>query len=301
VQWAFLMGELGICKRSGRLYEGNSSAGIAINYHVPIIHIEFVGVDMQQNNPSQNQPNLVFREDSFDPITKIRRGRVYKEEIGNNQPWRVHDIARTDLKRVKWSNGEAQELEATSYSADPLTQLRQMTLLPKVILGKTPHHTIWKIISIETQFDGKPLLTLKALSSFGSVPELLINQIPDIAQKQLQDAFDNVEVSANRLGPIETVDACRSSLSIVLSTLASDLTLDLGKGISKKIESNKQVNPKGNGQDLITHNAEIVRRLHSRGKPNEQNKHNTRTITDEDAQLALKCLWFVLVELGWAK
>jgi hypothetical protein len=89
--------------------------------------------------------------------------------------------------------------------------------------------------------------------------------------------------------------------SIVLGTLASDLTLDLGKGTSKKIEFNKQVNPKGNGQDLITHNAEIVRRLHSRGKPNEQNKHNTRTITDEDAQLALKCLWFVLVELGWAR
>jgi len=53
---------------------------------------------MQQGNPSPNQPNLVFREDSFDPITKIRRGKVYKEVIGNNQPWRVHDLARTDLK-----------------------------------------------------------------------------------------------------------------------------------------------------------------------------------------------------------
>jgi hypothetical protein len=164
VEWVFSMSELGICKRSGRLYEGNSSAGIAINYHVPIMHIEFVGVDMQQGNPSPNLTNMVFREDSFDPITKIRRGRVYEKEIGNNQPWRVHDLARTDLKRVQWAQGEAQELDVTSYSADPLTQLRQMTSLPKVILGKIPHHTYWKILSIETQYDGNPLLTLKAIT-----------------------------------------------------------------------------------------------------------------------------------------
>jgi hypothetical protein len=85
VQWAFLMSELGICKRSGRLYEGNSSAGIVINYQLPIMPIEFVGVDMQQGNPSPSLPNIVFRKDSFDPIIKIRRGRDYKKVIANNQ------------------------------------------------------------------------------------------------------------------------------------------------------------------------------------------------------------------------
>jgi hypothetical protein len=297
------MSELGICKRSGRLYEGNSSAGIAINYHVPIIPVEFVGVDMQQGNSSPNQPNLVFREDSFDPITKIRRGRVYKEEIGNNQPWRVHDIARTDLKRVQWAQGEAQELDVTSYSADFLTQLRQMTSLPKVILGKIPHHTYWKILSIETQYDGNPLLTLKAISNFGTVPELVINQVPEVAQKPIQDALENVEVAANRLGPIETVDACRNALSIVFGALAENTTLDLGLGISHRIKENqsKSKNPNANGQDLITQNADIVRRLHPRGKASEKEKYQTRAISQEDANLALNCLWFVLVELGWAK
>jgi hypothetical protein len=297
------MSELGICKRSGRLYEGNSSAGIAINYHVPIIPIEFVGVDMQQDNPSLNQPNLVFREDSFDPITKIRRGRVYKEVIGHNQPWRVHDFARTDLKRVQWDQGEAQELEVTSYYAAPLFQLRQMTSLPKVILGKTPHHTYWKILSIETQYDGKPMLTLKAISNFGTVPELVLNQVPEIAQKPIQDALENVEVAANKIGSVETVDACRNALSIVFGALAQDTTLDLGQGISHRIKVNKaeSKNPNANGQDLITQNADIVRRLHPRGKANEMVRRNTRAISQEDANLALNCLWFVLVELGWAK
>jgi hypothetical protein len=297
------MSELGICKRSGRLYEGNSSAGIAINYYVPIIPIEFVGVDMQQGNPSSNLANLVFREDSFDPITKIRRGRVYKEVTGRNEPWRVNDFARTDLKRVKWNNGEAQELEATSYSADPLTQLRQITLLPKIILGKTPHHTYWKILSIETQYDGKPLLTLKAISNFGTVPVLVVNQVPEIAQKPIQDALENVEVAVNRIGPIETVDTCRNALSIVFGALAEDTMLDLGLGISHRIKVNKaeSINPSANGQNLITQNADIVRRLHPRGKASEKEKHQTRAISQEDANLALNCLWFVLVELGWAK
>jgi hypothetical protein len=294
------MSELGICKRSGRLYEGNSSAGIAINYHVPIIPIEFVGVDMQQGNSSSSLANMLFREDSFDPITKIRRGRVYKEVIGRNEPWRVHDLARTDLKRVPWAHGEAQELEATSYSAAPLTQLSQTTLLPKVILGKVPHHTCWKILSIETQFDGKPMLTLKALSNFGTVPDLVINQVPEMAQKPIQDALENVEVAANRLGPIETVDACRNALSIVFGALAGNAELDLGKGINHRIEKNRE-NSKTNGQDLITQNADIVRRLHPRGKANEKEKYQTRTISQEDSNLALNCLWFVLGELGWAK
>lgn len=297
------MPELGICRRSGRLYEGSSSAGIAINFHVPILAIEFVGVEMQQGATLLNLPNMVFREDSFDPITKIRRGRVYKEVIGRNEPWRVHDLARTDLKRVRWDQGEAQELEATSYHTDPLTSLRQMTLLPKVMLGKTPYQTYWKILTIETLFDGSPLLILKALTSYGAVPELVINQVPDIAQRQIQDALENVEVAANRIGGIETVDTCRNALSIVLGALAGNTELDLGKGISYRIEENKakSTNPKANGQDLITQNADIVRRLHPRGKSSEKEKYQTRAISQEDANLALNCLWFVLVELGWAR
>ncbi|MBC3766980.1 hypothetical protein [Neptunicella marina] len=294
------MNELGICKRSGRLYEGNSSAGIAINYHVPLMPIELVGVEMQQGRTSTS---MIFREDSFDPITKIRRGRVYTEVLGRNDPWHVHDFGRTDLKRVGWDQGEAQELEATSYNADSLTSLRQLSPLPKVILGKSPHHTYWKILSIETQFDGKPLLTLKAMTSFGAVPELMLNQVPEIAQTLIQDALENVEIAANRIGAIETVDACRNALSIVLGTLADNLELELGQGINHRIKKNQAnaKNSNANGQDLIIHSAEIVRRLHPRGKSNEKEKHKTRPVSQEDANLALNCLWFVLVELGWAR
>ena len=291
------MRELGICKSSGRLYEGNRNSGTPVTNANPILPIAMIGVDLPTPQASiSGFSGLIFREESFDPITKIRRGRVYR--INESQPvtWRVQD-----LEYKAWANGAAQEIEATSYNIDSLSYLRNFKSLPKIVLGEAPFQTNWKILAIETQFNGKPLITIKALSSFGTMPELITNQLPTLVKAKLIKAVENVEAVANRLGSVETVDACRSALSLVFGALADDLTLDLGAGISKRIKSNQERNKKGNGQDLVTHSAEIVRRLHSRSKPNEEARLNTRSVSDEDANLALKCLWFVLVELGWAK
>lgn len=295
------MRELGICRRSGRLYEGNSSAATSVNYHAPLLPIEFVGVDMQLNNLSDGYPSLIFREDSFDPITKVRRGRVYSRRIGSNEPWKVHDPARNDLKRVLWGQGEAQELDAISYNADSLTELRGVTPLPKVILGQEPFQSFWQILAIENQLNGKPSVILKALHSFGVVPELLSNKVPKDTLVPLTEALQKVEASANRLGPVDTVDRCRDALSIVFGALAGDRKLDLGLGVKKRIEANQKLQPRSNGEDLVTMCGNIVARLHARGKPNEQFHRDTRVVTDEDASLALKSLWFILVELNWAR
>lgn len=296
------MRELGVCKSSGRLYEGNRDSGAPVVHHSTILPIKFIGAAGPTTlKEFDGCSGVIFREESFDPITKIRRGRVYRLNESQPVPWRVQDPSRKDLDFEPWANGAAQKLDTVSYNIDSLAYLRGVKPLPKVVLGQEPFQTNWKILAIETQYDGKPLLTLKALSSFGAVPELIENQIPAQAKKLLVEAVDNVEAVASRLGPTETVDACRSALSVVLGALAENLTLDLGEGIKRRKDANLLVNRKGNGQDLIIHNAEIVRRLHSRGKPNESVKLNTRPISDEDANLALNCLWFVLVELGWAK
>jgi hypothetical protein len=296
------MRELGVCKSSGRLYEGNRNSGAPVVHQSPILPIEFIGVSGPTTlKEVDGYSGIIFREESFDPITKIRRGRVYR--LNESQPvtWRVQDLSRRYLEFNPSTGGVAQQLDTVGYNIDSLADLRGVKPLPKVVLGQEPFQTYWKILAIETQYDGKPLLTLKALSSFGAVPELIENQIPEQAKKLLVGRIENVEAAANKLGPIETVDACRSALSIVFGALACDLTLDLGQGIKKRLAANLLVNPKGNGQDLIIHNAEIVRRLHSRGKPSEMVDLKTRPVSDEDANLALKCLWFILVELGWAK
>jgi hypothetical protein len=295
------MCELGICKTSGRFYEGTRNSGSPVVNHRPLMPIDFVGVGMKLRFlECDGLASIVFREDSFDPVTKIRRGRVYR--LNDSQPvtWRVHDPARKDLEIAGWAYGAAQQLETTSYNIDALGFLRGHHPLPKVVLGKEPHQTFWKILSIETQFDGKPLLTLKALHSYGVIPELILSINNSEALIPLREALDKVEASANRLGPVDTIDRCRDALSIIFGDLAGDMRLDLGAGIKKRISANKETNPKSNDEDLVTMCGNIVARLHARGKPNERTKHDTRAITDADAQLALNCLWFVLVELGWA-
>ncbi|WP_125717401.1 hypothetical protein [Pseudoalteromonas rubra] len=295
------MRELGVCKSSGRLYEGSCNSGIPVVNFFPLLPVEFIGVD-KPNSISEfdGYRGHIFREESFDPITKIRRGFIYR--LNDYQPviWRVQDPGRKDLVESAWAKGAAQELEAISYQIDALSYLRCLNKSPRVVLGEEPFQSFWKVLAIETQFDGKPILTLKAMSSFGAVPELIPEQLPDDCKALLITKVENVETAANRLGAIETVDACRNALSVVFGSLAGDLKLDLGAGISKRICLNKEKG-NSNGQDLLTHTAEIVRRLHSRGKANEMVKHETRPISEEDANLALNCFWFVLVELGWAK
>lgn len=292
------MRELGICKNSGRLYGGSSSSGVPITEVVNIFPIRFEDdLIVPTMRECDGYDSLVFKEESFDPITRVKRGSVYILDGFQPQEWRVHDPQRKDLICHGNLGTTAQILDAISYRIHPLTQLRGITKLPQVTLGLKPYTSLWKIIAIETQFDGKPLLTLKSIRSLGVIPDINFGQYSNDAQAKLKTALESVEMAANRFVPLDTVDRCRDALSIVFGDLAGNLTLDLGQGIKKYIEKNKIAAPNRDGQDLISKNADIVRSLHARGKPNESHKHNTRPIDEDDAILALNCLWFVLTEL----
>jgi hypothetical protein len=46
--------------------------------------------------------------------------------------------------------------------------------------------------------------------------------------------------------------------------------------------------------------AELVGLLHSRAKPNEQVRYGARPPMEDDAELAVKAVAFLIRELGWA-
>lgn len=96
------MRELGICRQTGRVYEGSSGSGIPVEGRSNLFPIAFHETSIDAPAHSiDGFPPLLFREDSFDPITKIRRGRVVKlsSEI---QPKfrRVHERIKRVLKLV---------------------------------------------------------------------------------------------------------------------------------------------------------------------------------------------------------
>jgi hypothetical protein len=290
------MNDLGISKRNGCIYEGEWGNGIPVLGNPLILPVSFVSTDCKlSGTDALGLPNHIFREDFFDPITKVRRGRIYR--AGGNQPveWRVQDSRRSDLKLENWSDGTAQKVELISYQHDSLTYLREISTYPEVILGKEPFISIWKIISIESSISDTPVLTLKSYRSFGSIPKLLPNVVPSDILQKLVSALDKVENSSNRLGPLDIIDRCRDVLSIIFGQLCGELSKDLGKAIEAYVKTLDK-----NRDNLMSWAGRIVARLHSRGKPNEQHKIGLNESTEEEAQLALRCLWLVLVELGWA-
>jgi hypothetical protein len=80
---------------------------------------------------------------------------------------------------------------------------------------------------------------------------------------------------------------------------AGDLTKDLGPAISAYLKIKYPNND--TKEDVCSRCGDIIAKLHSRSKHNEQIKLDLRTINDGDALLALECLRFVLVEFGWAR
>lgn len=296
-----MMDFLGICQNTQKVYEGSYSHGYPVSSNTLFAPIAFVGMDGEvaidySKTTQGNMPEWVFREDFFDPITKIRRGRVYQAQGNQPYTWHIQDNGRQDLAHENWNLGTAQKTDVVFYQRSGLTQLRNTSKYPSVIIGKEPFITVWRIIDIEYSVSDTPVLTLKSFRSFGAIPRLIENKVPPEIKSSLLDALDKVENSSNRFGPTDVVDRCRDALSIVFGHLDGDLTKDLSNAI--KAYENKNGKRE---EDLVSWSGRIVARLHSRGKPNEQKAKNLRDLSEEDGQLALRCLWLVLVEHGWAQ
>jgi hypothetical protein len=106
-------------------------------------------------------------------------------------------------------------------------------------------------------------------------------------------AFDH------RSSGITVVDLCRDAMGVILS---AHLHLDAGED-AKVIEKDlgaliSRLPPESK---LFRAAADVVCKLHPRGKSNEQQRFGTRDVTDADGAFAIEALGFVLRDLGWAR
>jgi hypothetical protein len=195
----------------------------------------------------------------------------------------------------------AQEAELQTYERDYLSDLRKLNVarFPAVALGSEPYISFWKIVSIEQNAFGTPVLSLRAKYSLGDLPELIADKVPSEIVQPISEALDKVESSVNRLSPVEVIDRCRDALSIVFAFQADNRGMDLVSSIDAYLRAvNKDSSVR---EDLRSWCGRIVARLHSRGKPNEQAGKGLRVPSEDDAELAVDCLKTVLIEFGWAR
>ncbi|MHB1757590.1 MAG: hypothetical protein ACYCT9_08780 [Leptospirillum sp.] len=242
-----------------------------------------------------DENKAIFREDSFDPVTRIRRGRLYVDKTSIHR-W---DQVKIDTHNNTYNWGNLRPT-ASYESWQPSNNEKIDGSI--IQIGTGGFETKWRIVGLEKIYIGHILLTLRANSLLGVIPELS-DTITDkdgniVDVKPVQTALGSLVDAFHRQQATPTVDVARETAKVILTawigrTVHGD---DLGDVI-KKIPGNKS---------LVNWVASIVNRLHPRGKSAEQEKRAAdgimlRPVVDEDAEVSVHLIGMLLREIGWLR
>ncbi|NJS35219.1 MAG: hypothetical protein HC765_00345 [Brachymonas sp.] len=119
---------------------------------------------------------------------------------------------------------------------------------------------------------GEDLLTLRARTSFGTLPDLDESKVPAAQLAKIKETLEKLAEAAYRSGPESIVDLARGAAQWCRATWQADqkgdpalLNVDLGHWPKRLQEQDL---------NLLAGIAGAIARLHSRAKPNEQHNIN---------------------------
>ncbi|MDI1275433.1 hypothetical protein [Polaromonas sp.] len=235
---------------------------------------------------------LLFREDSFDPVTRVRRGRFYVNPGTQPQSWKV--TPHSFLPSQALSPMSLHGFDGRSA----LNMFGEGFEKALIALGSRQAFTLWRVISVERIVTGEDLFTLRARSALGVLPELDQSAIPEHARHKVNETVGKLIEAAYRAGPESVVDRARDvaqwCIGAWLSTNEGDPSLrliDLWE-LSGRIPEKDFAVIRNTGRSLA--------RLHARNKPNVQEEKSTRPVTEDDAEYSIAAVGLVLRELGWS-
>lgn len=290
---------IGIERNHGLVYEGDGNYGRGI-WPTPVITPAKFVYPSEGNLKAHSSSDAFgyrFREDSFDPIARIRRGRFY--HAGQSQPiqWaRCSHHPGFPLDAID-PQVHAKSKSLETFYGNPIwyQYIQGKRELPLVVLGVDDRFTAWTIINVEAIATGEDLVTLKARSSFGILPTIIEGKIPISFQAKLKETLNTFTDEVHRASPISVIDRARDVATHAL------LAYFNSQGAGAKDLGN--LVPKLNDKDLFVaaNAANIINRLHSRAKPAEHEKRELRPIREQDADLAVQCVGTLLCEIGFAE
>lgn len=249
--------------------------------------------------------SFIFREDSFDPTARIKRGRVYRRAY-DSQPTDCsvypHPARFTEVNKVYPGAGVLSKRLATFSPHRISVALKEpVASQPLVLLGTAQAYSLWLIVDIEQIYTGEELLTLRAIRSFGALPNLKPERLPESNKSKLVQTAETLGQEIHRASPGSVIDRSRDLISVSIaayletkgvSAAHNDLG-DLIKELDKLADNDRRL--------IVSNAAKIVSLLHARGKPSEQEKRPIRRIMEQDAELAVSCVGVTLCDFGWAE
>lgn len=297
---------LGIEESTGLIYEGSG------NPEIPAIPLPAVLQAKLIDKPEdwQRLPGglagdahqWAFREDSFDPVTRVRRGRLY-QPWGGSQPSDQHVLPHPyddPMRRAVNSAGRiVKRLNVYATCSQLLSKPRRGEGLT-LALGSSQAAAAWLILSTEVLANHAVMVTLRAMSAYGVLPPLAESKVPEAFRGTVKQSFERVVDSAFRESPSSVVEHCRDALQVFISRWL------IAEGKDEAIKKEElarlaDIAEKPPYKMVCVGNlARVVARLHGgRGKTNEREDKGTRELTAEDAELSVRAVGFVMTDFGW--
>ena len=233
-----------------------------------------------------SQANHIFREDSFDATTRIRRGRFYRRD----------GAARTMLAR----RHDGPDIHPWIQSF-----LAENSRPPTRLVAIGVEDSFWRILSAECITTGEWLVTLKARGGAGLLPEVDDDKVPALGRAEVVKAVDHMVDVAHRETPGSIVDVARNTAAFLMGVYAAGLETDASKQREirhkdlSKVCTHFESHPKLKKQEVAISTGRILARLHPRNKPNEQQRHGLRPVTEDDATFAVSAIGLLLNEFAW--
>ncbi|CAB3769461.1 hypothetical protein BPA30113_06560 [Burkholderia paludis] len=307
---------LGVDENTSLFYEGSPSLYGHAVWPSPFVSItshigSMSGWNRQQSFSGLRDAPMLFREDSFDPVARIRRGRLYlRSPERNPATWRVqrHPAYATTVQgNVAHPNAHV-NTDARGFLLTELVTFRswQATgdLLRRrhdavLILGYGDRAAAHPILDVERLVTGEELITVRTRPGLSGLPELLAGIIPERYVTIVVEQYEKVASAAFRDDAESVVDRCREAASAALNAArfaadggdvadAKDLAV-----LGKFFESREQ--------SIINYAAQTLARLHARVKSVEQIKRGIAPPTDADAETAITLLGLIYRELRWTR
>ncbi|CAJ9574475.1 hypothetical protein ISF31_00510 [Burkholderia pseudomallei] len=301
------MSRLGIERQNGLIYEGKDNPSHLVVPTPMVSQCALVesALDISQLPQGMDSDPFrwVFREDSFDPVSRVRRGRLF-QSFGNVS-WEsvtvnAHPFSAADLAAGRSDGRISKEMSVFIHCTQLLSRPRQGEGM-QLAIGTVQAHSLWRILQSELTVNQDVVVTLRAESPFGVLPALEMNAIPEGGRKVVTEAYERVMNVAYRDSATSVVDQCRNLAAVLSGRWLFQLTGnekkledDLGACISAIRDHFGEKN-----QRLVRAALETINLLHPRGKDNERVRYGLREVTNEDAELALHAAGFVLREIGW--
>lgn len=233
------------------------------------------------------QLDLLFVEDYFNSLTRIRRGRLFKKDDRNGWPaYGVSCFPNRDL-----SNPENRFDVNRAYKTADL----QIKPNDEIKLGNNGSTSHWIVVHAEKVGLDAHYVTLKSKTYFGVLPEVQWDLIPEPNRQDIRGALDAVVEAASIQAPQSVIDACRNAACHLISAQWPDSNPDGDKELGKLVRWLNEKDKRACGSA-----GELINNLHSRAKPNAKAMLGTRAVSRQDAELAVSALAFLLQDFRWA-